>query len=213
MTSVVPRDGGDLCQQTPSSGQFLACPAAKDCVPLPQRFWTWLRKQVGTFLAFNFKLLQFLRGMLFALNKVIKVCQLIKVYYICIRIRMPSGQYIALVSSTDHTHSQVKQVQLPSHPWKIRTLYSQHHQPPNLEINRTRPPARVFLPISQGCLTQKPSSPLQAGSNVAGPGGALPSGWLLGWPFGSSGAINIWAVTSWRWLFAVYRGLYCPVVL
>jgi len=25
------QDGGDLCQQTPSSGQFLACPAAKDC--------------------------------------------------------------------------------------------------------------------------------------------------------------------------------------
>ncbi|CAK9045869.1 unnamed protein product [Durusdinium trenchii] len=25
------QEGGDLCQQTPSSGQFLACPAAKDC--------------------------------------------------------------------------------------------------------------------------------------------------------------------------------------
>ena len=48
-SSVVPRDGGDLCQQTPSSGQFLACPAAKDCVPLPQRFFgrTWAQVAAG----------------------------------------------------------------------------------------------------------------------------------------------------------------------
>ena len=27
-----PRNGGDLCQQTPHSGEFLVCPAAKGCV-------------------------------------------------------------------------------------------------------------------------------------------------------------------------------------
>ena len=68
-SSIVLRDGGDLCQQTPSSGQFLACPAAKDCVLLPQRVFlrtqvilnrSCLGKPVGTLLAFQ--VLQFLRA-------------------------------------------------------------------------------------------------------------------------------------------------------